>query len=240
MLLGCLPGLRGPILPRACSCCAGARRRAGRFGCRVCTCRRPFLPCRCRRGTTGGAGSAGARRIPAMPGLTGTRFYSTGVRNAAHSLSASRHRPSRRCWGWGLCRTYRLRSPLSRCSGSFRSGRRIRRTAGKPHCAATLLYRGALSRRWRLAAFSRSASGLPALRHGDVILFSRRYAAVCAALIDPLEETAVKRVAPAVPEEPPWSTGAPVPNRPVPAVPERIPATPTMRLVPAVPFCPSL
>lgn len=122
-----------------------------------------------------------------MPGLTGTRFYSAGVRNAAHSLSASRHRPSRRCWGWGLRRTYRLRSPLSRCSGSFRSGRRIRRTAGKPHCTGTLLCRGALSRRrYRLAAFCRSASGLHTLRHGDVILFSRRYAAVRAALIDPL------------------------------------------------------
>ena len=157
--MGCLPGLRGPILPRACSCCAGARRRAGRFGCPVCTCRRPFLPCRCRRGTTGGADPAGARRIPAMPGLTGTRFCSTGVRNAAHSLSAGRHRPSRRCRGRGRRRSTHFQGALNRYSGSFRSRRRIRRTAGKACRAGDVLCRGALPGwGWRLAPQGRWAA----------------------------------------------------------------------------------
>lgn len=65
--------------------------------------------------------------------------------------------------------------------------RRIRRATGKPRRAGALLCRGTLPGRGRrLAPFCRGASWLPALRHGDVILLSRRHAAVRAALIDPL------------------------------------------------------
>ena len=84
-----------------------------------------------------------------------------------------------------MCRTSRFGSALSRWCSSLGNMRRIRRAAGKPRRTGALFCRSALSGRGRrLAALCRSASWLPALRHGDVILLSRRHAAVRTTFID--------------------------------------------------------
>ena len=131
--------------------------------------------------------AARARRIPAMPGLVGSCSRSTGTGRTTHRLSAGRYRPhrQRRCRGAG--RSPGFRGRCRRCDSSFDSTRRICRTAGKPRRAGTLLCRSALPGRGsRLAVLRRGASGLSALLHGDMRLFSRRNAAVRAALVDPL------------------------------------------------------
>ena len=130
--------------------------------------------------------AARARRIPAMPGLVGSCSRSTGTGRTTHRLSAGRYRPhrQRRCRGAG--RSPGFRGRCRRCDSSFDSTRRICRTAGKPRRAGTLLCRSALPGRGsRLAVLRRGASGLSALLHGDMRLFSRRNAAVRAALVDP-------------------------------------------------------
>ena len=130
--------------------------------------------------------AAGARRVPALPGLVGSCSRSTGTGRTTHRLSAGRYRPhrQRRCRGAGRSPGFRGRC---RCCSSFGSTRRICRTAGEPRRAGTLLCRSALPGRGnRMAVLRRGTSGLSALLHGDMRLLSRRNAAVRAALVDPL------------------------------------------------------